>query len=273
MPWFQSLGIQYFVGVDGISMAMVILTSIIIFTGVLASWYVETRTKEFFVLLLTLVTGVFGVFVSFDLFLFFMFYELAVLPMYLLIGIWGTGPKEYSAMKLTLMLLVGSAFVLVGFLALYHASGLHTFDLQKLAAASLLQRFPAVGLPDDLRRLRRHRGAVSAAHLVAGRPQLGPDGRLDAARRRADEARRLRRAAHRGLSAARRREDVGPVLHGADHDQHPLRLVRRDHAEGPEVLHRLFVGQPLRLRALRRGDAEPDGASRAPSSRCSATAS
>lgn len=142
-PWFPSLGIQYFLGVDGISVAMVILTSIIIFTGSLASWYVDIRTKEFYALLLLLVTGVFGVFLSFDLFLFFMMYELAVLPMYLLIGIWGTGPKEYSAMKLTLMLLVGSAFVLVGFLALYWASPVHTFDLQQLAQ----HRFP-----DDFQR-------------------------------------------------------------------------------------------------------------------------
>jgi NADH-quinone oxidoreductase subunit M len=141
VPWFESLGIQYFVGVDGISVSMIILTSIIIFTGVLASWNVESRTKEFFALLLLLVTGVFGVFVSFDLFLFFMFYELAVLPMYLLIGIWGTGPKEYSAMKLTLMLLVGSAFVLVGMFAMYHASGLHTFDLQALAQAQFSKDF------------------------------------------------------------------------------------------------------------------------------------
>ena len=80
-PWFQSLGIQYFLGVDGISMLMVILTSIIIFTGVLASWNVENRAREFFSLLLILVTGVFGVFLRFDLFLFFMFYEVAVLPM------------------------------------------------------------------------------------------------------------------------------------------------------------------------------------------------
>ncbi len=141
IPWFESLGIQYFVGVDGISVSMIILTSIIIFTGTLASWNVESRTKEFFALLLLLVTGVFGVFVSFDLFLFFMFYELAVLPMYLLIGIWGTGPKEYSAMKLTLMLLVGSAFVLVGLFAMYHVSGLHTFDLQALAGASFSKDF------------------------------------------------------------------------------------------------------------------------------------
>lgn len=133
VDWFQSLGISYFVGLDGISLAMVILTSIIIITGVLASWKVEHRTKEFFAMLLILATGVFGVFVSFDLFLFFVFYEVAVLPMYLLIGIWGTGPKEYSAMKLTLMLLVGSAFLLVGILAVYHVSGLQTFDLIRLS--------------------------------------------------------------------------------------------------------------------------------------------
>ena len=141
IPWFDQLGIQYFVGVDCISVSMVILTSIIIFCGVLASWSVENRTKEFFVLLLVLVSGVFGVFFAYDLFLFFMFYELAVLPMYLLIGIWGTGPKEYAAMKLTMMLLVGSAFVLAGFLALFHQSGLHTFDLQALATIDYSDRF------------------------------------------------------------------------------------------------------------------------------------
>lgn len=141
VQWFQALGIQYFVGVDGISVAMVILTAIIIFTGSLASWYVEVRVKEFYALLLLLVTGVFGVFLSFDLFLFFMFYELAVLPMYLLIGIWGTGPKEYSAMKLTLMLLVGSAFVIVGFLAFYHVSGLHSFDLIELGKIKYQEGF------------------------------------------------------------------------------------------------------------------------------------
>jgi NADH-quinone oxidoreductase subunit M len=141
VPWFETLGITYLVGVDGISVAMIILTSIIIFTGVLASWNVVERTKEFFAWLLVLVTGVYGVFQSFDLFLFFMFYEVAVLPMYLLIGIWGTGPKEYAAMKLTLMLLVGSAFVLVGMLALYHGSGMHTFDLTQLDHARFSAEF------------------------------------------------------------------------------------------------------------------------------------
>jgi NADH-quinone oxidoreductase subunit M len=131
--WFKSIGIEYFVGVDGISVLMLVLTALIIFTGSLASWYVVERPKEFFALLYTLVTGVFGVFISFDLFLFFVFYEVAVLPMYLLIGIWGTGPKNYSALKLTLMLLVGSAGLLVGILALYHASGIHSFNLIELS--------------------------------------------------------------------------------------------------------------------------------------------
>lgn len=132
-PWFERFGIDYYLGVDGMSVAMMILTSVIIFTGVLASWEVKERTKEFFALLFILVTGVFGVFVSFDLFLFFVFYEVAVLPMYLLIGVWGTGPKEYSAMKLTMMLMVGSAFILAGILAVYHSSGLQTFDLIQLS--------------------------------------------------------------------------------------------------------------------------------------------
>lgn len=147
IPWFDSLGIQYLVGLDGISMSMIILTSIVIFAGVMASWDVRERGKEFFALLLTLVTGVFGVFVSFDLFLFFVFYEVAVLPMYLLISIWGTGRKEYAAMKLTLMLLVGSAFILVGFLALYHLSGLHTFDLTQLAHVNYAPSFQRWAFP------------------------------------------------------------------------------------------------------------------------------
>ena len=139
-PWIPGLGASWALGVDGIGVAMELLTGIIIFCGVLASWRVEHRPREFFALLLLLVTGVFGVFAAQDLFLFFLFYELAVLPMYLLIGIWGTGRKEYSAMKLTLYLLMGSALMLVGFLALYFgtetygAPGAHdlTFSLEAM---------------------------------------------------------------------------------------------------------------------------------------------
>ncbi|MFQ6015022.1 MAG: NuoM family protein [Anaerolineae bacterium] len=133
--WIPYLGISYHLGADGISLPMLLLTGIVIFCGVLVSWIREFRPKEFFTLLLLLVTGVFGVFAALDLFLLFVFYELAVLPMYLLIGIWGTTRKEYAAMKLTLYLLVGSAFSLVGALAIYFAAGLGTFDLMALSKA------------------------------------------------------------------------------------------------------------------------------------------
>lgn len=130
--WVPEAGISYHLGVDGVSITLVLLTAFIIFTGVFASWTVEYRTKEFLSLLLFLVTGVFGVFVSLDLFFFFLFYEVSVLPMYLLIGIWGTGKKEYAAMKLTLYLLLGSAFILVGMMAVYFLSPVGTFDIPEL---------------------------------------------------------------------------------------------------------------------------------------------
>jgi NADH-quinone oxidoreductase subunit M len=156
-----SLGISYLMAVDGISALMSLLTSIIIFAGVFASWTTKERSQEFYALLLVLVTGVYGVFVTLDLFIFFLFYEIAVLPMYLLIGIWGSsgnvrpqgifgwamgrtgvGSKEYAAMKLTLYLLFGSAFILVGTLALYVATGSRTFsflEMQRMTFDSSLQ--------------------------------------------------------------------------------------------------------------------------------------
>ncbi len=132
LEWVPLAGVSYHLGVDGVSITLVLLTAFIIFTGVFASWTIEYRTKDFLALLLFLVTGVFGVFVSVDLFFFFLFYEIAVLPMYLLIGIWGTGRKEYAAMKLTLYLLLGSAFILVGILAVYFLSPTNTFDIPDL---------------------------------------------------------------------------------------------------------------------------------------------
>ncbi|HUT74944.1 MAG TPA: NADH-quinone oxidoreductase subunit M [Armatimonadota bacterium] len=138
VPWVPQLGLSYHLGVDGIGISMVVLTAFIICTGSFASWTVEHRTKEFYAALFFLVTGVFGVFAAMDLFFFFLFYEIAVLPMYLLIGIWGTGPKEYAALKLTLFLLVGSAFMLIGLLGIYFFSGAPqpTFDFLRLSALS-----------------------------------------------------------------------------------------------------------------------------------------
>ncbi|HEX9649297.1 MAG TPA: NADH-quinone oxidoreductase subunit M [Cyclobacteriaceae bacterium] len=138
--WFESLNINYAIGVDGISVAMILLTSIVIFAGIFASWEVENLYKEFFVSLILLATGVFGFFVSLDLFLMFLFFELAVIPMYLLIGIWGSGPREYAAMKLTLMLMTGSALLLVGILGIYFNSNIdggHSFNIIELSNQSL----------------------------------------------------------------------------------------------------------------------------------------
>jgi NADH-quinone oxidoreductase subunit M len=137
IPWLQRLGIEYYLGVDGISVLMIFLTAVVIFCGVCASWYHEHRAKEFFAFLLLLVGGVFGVFAAADLFLFFLFYEIAVLPMYLLIGLWGTGPKEYSAMKLTLMLMGGSALIVVGILVLYYQAGTGDFSMIAIAQAGI----------------------------------------------------------------------------------------------------------------------------------------
>lgn len=120
--WFEPLNIHLAVGVDGISVAMLILSSIIVLAGSFASWTVA-QPKAFFLWLILLSTGVFGFFISIDLFTMFMFYEVALIPMYLLIGVWGTGKKEYSAMKLTLMLMGGSAFLMLGLLGIYWHSG------------------------------------------------------------------------------------------------------------------------------------------------------
>ncbi|MHB1420939.1 MAG: complex I subunit 4 family protein, partial [Bacillota bacterium] len=138
IPWVTRFGIKYSVGVDGISAPMVLLTAIVIFAGVFASWDMTKRVKEFFIFLLLLVSGVFGVFVSRDLFIFYLFFEIAVVPMYVLIGIWGSTRKEYAAMKLTLYLLIGSAFALIGIIALFVYAqgqlGYSTFDIQTLAS-------------------------------------------------------------------------------------------------------------------------------------------
>ena len=119
--WFEPLHINLAVGVDGVSIAMLILSSIIVFAGSFASWKIYDA-RHFFMWLLLLSTGVFGFFISIDLFTMFMFYEVALIPMYLLIGVWGTGRKEYSAMKLTLMLMGGSAFLMLSLIGIYYHS-------------------------------------------------------------------------------------------------------------------------------------------------------
>ncbi|MBM4133833.1 MAG: NADH-quinone oxidoreductase subunit M [Nitrospira sp.] len=155
--WSKELGIAFHLGVDGIGTPLVLASSILLFAGIFVSWHIKDRTKEFYIVLLILAAATIGVFMSLDLFFLYFFYEMSVLPMYLLLGMWGshtkgylsmTDPeglkqrdsvaflfnfgsnsKEYAAMKLTLFLSAGAILSLLGILLIYKFSGLHTFDI------------------------------------------------------------------------------------------------------------------------------------------------
>lgn len=129
---FRSWNINLHFGVDGISVAMILLTAFVVVAGVLVSWNVQKMTREFYFLLLLLALGAYGFFISFDLFMLFFFLEISVIPKYLLIGIWGSGKKEYSANKLAVMLMLGSALIMVGMLGLYFTAN-YTFDILSIA--------------------------------------------------------------------------------------------------------------------------------------------
>jgi NADH-quinone oxidoreductase subunit M len=133
VPWIPTLGLEYHLAADGISLSLLLLTGIVAVAGILFSWNIEHRAKEFFALYLALIGGVYGVFLSFDLFLLFVFYEIAIIPKYFLIAIWGSTNREYAAMKLALYSFAGSALVLIGLIAAYVVSGAKTMNLVDLA--------------------------------------------------------------------------------------------------------------------------------------------
>ena len=142
IPWIKDLGVHYALGVDGISLPMLLLTDLIGLAAVYSSWNISNRPKEFYILLMILIAGVTGTFIATDLFIFLLCYEVVVIPIYIMVIIWGSTKrvsKEYAGMKLTIYLLMGSAFMLVGVVALYltvgDVAGLRTFDMQALAAA------------------------------------------------------------------------------------------------------------------------------------------
>ncbi len=143
-PWIPALGAGYHLAVDGINFPIIVLNGFVCVAGILFSWNIEDRVKEFFAFYLTLIAGVYGVFMAMDLFLLFVFYELAIIPKYFIIAIWGSTRKEYGAMKLVLYSFVGSALVFVGMLAAFYAAGGVSFDILKLHDAHLapdLQRW------------------------------------------------------------------------------------------------------------------------------------
>lgn len=147
VPWVAFMGIRYTLAADGISRVLVLLTGLAAVAGVLFSWNINVRTNQFFAFFLALIGGVYGVFLSFDLFLLFVFYEIAIVPKYFLIAIWGSTRREYAAMKLALYSFVGSAMVLIGLLAAYATTGSHSTGLVYLANANLPVSFQMWAFP------------------------------------------------------------------------------------------------------------------------------
>ena len=157
--WGDGAGaISLDLGIDGIAALMVLLTGIVMFTGTIVSWSIKEDLKDFFILYFLLLSGVFGVFVSLDMFFFFFFYELSVLPMYLLIGKWGSSSKfptfartkEYSAMKLTLVLVAGSVLIWVAIIAIFIQSNLGTFnilEIEEVISENLSTNFQKIAFP------------------------------------------------------------------------------------------------------------------------------
>src|SRR5205085_11165406 len=139
-PWIPSIGAEYFLGVDGFSVLLILLTTMMGSIAVLSSWTAITeRVKEYYIFLLVLQTGMLGAFMSLDFLLFFLFWEVMLVPMYFLIGIWGSANRLYSAIKFFLYTLVGSVVMLLGILALYFAyhvqTGVYTFDVTQYQKA------------------------------------------------------------------------------------------------------------------------------------------
>ena len=193
VPWVPALGMNYHLAVDGISLTLVLVTSITAVSSVLFSWDVTERPNEFFFWLLLVVGGSFGVFLSADLFLLFVFYELVIVPKYFLIAIWGSTNKEYGAMKLTLYSFFGGALVFIGIIAAYVTGG--SLDLNQLVQFQFnpqLQRwaFPILFL--GFRRSCRH---LAIAYLGADRSRRSAHRGFNVTRRNRDEAGCLRRPA------------------------------------------------------------------------------
>ena len=133
IPWVESLGISYHVGVDGLNVGLILMGAIVAFAAALCSWEIQTREKEFYILLLVMTGGILGAFASLDLFFFYAFHEFALIPTFIMIGVWGRGErKNYATFQITIYLSIGALLALLGLIALYIQSGAHTFDIPKL---------------------------------------------------------------------------------------------------------------------------------------------
>ena len=142
--WISAFNISYFVGVDGLSMPMVILTPLLMFLSIFASWSIKKKVKGYFAMFLLLDAGMMGVFVSLDFFLFYIFWEVMLLPMYFLIGIWGGPKREYAAIKFFLYTLAGSVVMLLAMIALYFKTGTFSFLEMQTSVANFTRGFQII---------------------------------------------------------------------------------------------------------------------------------
>src|SRR5579863_5349072 len=135
VPWVESLGISYHVGADGLNAGLILMGAVVAFAAALCSWEIQTREKEFYILLLIMSGGILGAFASLDLFFFYFLHEFALVPTFIMIGVWGRGErKNYATFQITLYLSIGALLALLGLIALYLRSGANTFDIPQMIA-------------------------------------------------------------------------------------------------------------------------------------------
>ncbi len=248
-PWIPAWGISYHVGVDGLSLWLVILTTFLTPLCLLGSWSsIEKRVREFVVFMLLLEAGMVGVFVAQDLFLFYVFWEAMLIPMYLLIGIWGHERRIYAAVKFFLYTFAGSVLMLVAFLVLYRKAGLGSFDIPALVAAPVGPGVPDLALPGLRPRLRDQGADVAVPHLAPRRARRGADRGLGPPGRGPSEDGGLRLPAARDPALPRRGDAVRAAGGRPRRDRHRLRRARLAGAARPEEARGLLVGVPPRLR-------------------------
>ena len=241
-PLFASWNINFHLGVDGISVAMILLTSFVLIAGVLVSWNIEKMTKEFYFLLILLALGAYGFFISLDLFVLFFFLEISVIPKYLLIGIWGSGRKEYSANKLALMLMGGSALILVGILGLYFSSG-YSFDIIELSHKNILRIRSTCHLSVAICWLWSIHCIISFSYLGTRWSFIGANGRFYVPCRYIYETRRLWLFAGCYLPAAGRSKRICYYHYRSFRYCDLIWRLRYHDAEGPEIYQCLFFGK------------------------------
>ena len=261
-PWIPAFGINYHLGLDGISLPLVVLTTFLSVLAMWASWPIQKQVRAYCILFLLLETGMVGVFMALDFFLFYVFWEVMLLPMYFLIGVWGGPRREYAAIKFFLFTLVGSVLMLIALLMLYFTSDArfdptspvsqHTFNIVSWARLGQVANSPfaqtllpgpfgrLVGLSAVVRRLRDQAARRAGAYLAARRPRRGPHAHFHDPGRRAAEDGRLRRAPHLLSDPALgpgRSSDLDGGHRGRG--EHGLRGLRRHGPKGLQAAGRL----------------------------------